>query len=100
MSHDLACMSSKVQQQLKLLRRQVNWLPLHRNRVRRFIDNEVACLQSSSGALWCTTQMGSHAREQLLNAEWLRHIIVSAGVEGFNFGVLVVPHRQNENRRR
>ena len=51
------------------------------------------------GAFRRPAQVGPHARQQFLNAEWLGHVVVGAGIERLDLGALVITHREHQHRR-
>ncbi len=84
MRHHLAGVARQVQKQIEFLGREMNGLALHGDGMGSLIDDEVASLDGRSGTLRGAAQMRAHAGQQFLNAEWLGHIVVGAGVERFN----------------
>ena len=44
--------------------------------------------------------MGADARQQLLDAERLGHVVVGAGVQRLHLGALVIADGENQNRAR
>ena len=51
------------------------------------------------GALRSAAQMRPHPRQQFLNAEWLGHVVVGAGVQRLHLRPLVLADRKNQHRR-
>jgi len=84
MSHHLAGVAGKVQQQVEFLGRQVDGFALDGNAVRLRIHNKVTRLKGRRGAIRSAAQVSPHASKQFLNAKGLGHIVVGARVKSFN----------------
>ena len=89
-------------QQLELLRRQPDLLVAAADRVPVAIDDEIAA-HDRAGARrrrFDPPQRHADARQQLLGAERLRHVVVGAGVERADLVGLRAARREHDDRRR
>lgn len=96
--HHPACVAREVQQQVEFLGRKVDGLALHSDAMGVCVNDKVTRFNGGGGALGSAAQMGTHAGEQFLNSERLGHVVVSAGIESFNFGPLMFTHGENQYR--
>jgi len=99
MRDDLPRMPREMDQQLKLLGRQVQSFSHHLGAVGCCIDHEIAGAYGRFRSLWSTPQMRSDPSKQFLNAEGLRHIIVRAGIERLDLRPLVIANGQHQDWR-
>ncbi len=63
------------------------------------VDHKVAGLDGRGGPLRRAAQMGADAGQQFLNAEWLGHVVVGAGIERLDLRALVIANRKHQHRR-
>ena len=73
------------------LDRQLALVELHA-KVPRF-QNVFGVLRQRSSA-----QGGAYASEQFVNSEWLRDVIIGAGIKCLNLGAFFTLHREHDDR--
>lgn len=98
MGDDLAGVASEMEQEVEFFRGEVNGLTLHRNGMGGHIDDEVARFDGGGGAFRRAAEVGAHAGHEFLDAEGLGHVVVGAGVEGFDLGALVIAYGEHDDR--
>ena len=64
------------------------------------VEADGAAIELALGVAGRTTQQGADARQDFLEMERLRHIVVGAGVEALDLVAPSVARRQNEDRHR
>src|SRR5580704_6912860 len=97
MGNDLSRMSGQMDEQVKLLRGEVDWAPENADQVSVGIDDEIASLEGSSRAFRRAAQVGAHSGQQFLDAEGLGDVVVSAGVQCLDLGALMVTDGENQD---
>ena len=97
MGEGLAGMPRQVEEQLELRGRQVQAFAVHRGRVRGHQSRSRRSRWRFRGPVRRASQVGPHARQQLLNAERLGHIVVRAGVERLNLRSFLIAHREHDD---
>jgi len=98
MSKDLARIAREQQQEIEFLGGEMYGAAGDGDGVSRRVDDKVAHLDRTvAGAFGSAAEMGAHAGEELLDAEGFGDVVVGAGIEGFNLGVLLIAHRENED---
>src|SRR5260370_30559943 len=88
-------------QEIEFLRREMDLGFTHAHLARLRIDVEIAGAYRFRRGFFAggnTPQVGAHARQQLVHAQRLGHVIVSAGIQSFNFGFLFPAHGENDDR--
>ena len=95
---DLARIAREEEQQVEFLGCEVHGTAGDGNGVRAGVDEEIADFNGGiAGPLGSAAKMSAHTREELLNAEGLGDVIVSAGVECLYFGVFLIAHGEDED---
>jgi hypothetical protein len=99
MGNDPPGVSREMNQQLKFLRREVQWFSNDLDAVRHGVNDEVTRADYRFGSLRRAPQMRTHSGEEFLDAERLCDVIVGAGIERLNLRTLVIANRQDQDRR-
>lgn len=98
MGEDLAGVAGEEEQEVKFLGGEVDGAAAYGDRMRGGIDEEVADFDGRiAGALGGAAQMGADAGKEFLDAEGFGDVVVGAGIEGFDFGVLLIANGENED---
>src|SRR5437868_13170969 len=91
MSHYLARATRQIDQEIELFRGQAHFSVVHVNGVRLQVNPEMADYDRALFGwlgLHGPPEGCAHSRQQLRHAEWLGYVIVSAGVQGFDFDLV------------
>ena len=100
MRKDFSRVPCQIDQKLKFLRSQVDFASFHQNRASWHIDPKISDLDYRGlSLLWHlrSARCRTYSCEQFVNAEWLRYVIVGAGIQRFHLNRFLTFHRQHDN---
>lgn len=99
MCQHFAGVAREQQQQIELLRSEVNQLPAQKNRMRGDVDDKIANLDGRVGhALRSPSEVRTYPRQQFLDPEGLGYVVIRARVQSFNLRPLLVAYREHQDR--
>ena len=99
MRQQLSGIAREHAQKRELVRRQLNRPSADRDRTLLEVDPQLAQLDDRLSRSVRSAQRGTKAREQLLDAERLRHVVVCAGVQrGYLLGLVADDGEDDDGR--